>query len=204
MRLSTQMKPISFFKANAAEIIDQLDDGGAPMVITKNGEAKAVVMSVHEYEQREETLALMKVSPWPTPTSRPGGRCRPPTRSRACVKTCADGMADCDVVRFTRSGFADLDAIGDYMAQQRGIDTADALVARLQDHIMRLEQHPFRGPVPKELEGLGRDDIRQSLHGLHRIFYRVVGENVFVFMMMDGRRDIEFLLAERLRALGLI
>ena len=61
MRLSTQVKPISYFKANAADIIDALNDGGPPMVVTKNGEAKAVVMSVHEYEQREETLAFMKI-----------------------------------------------------------------------------------------------------------------------------------------------
>ena len=61
MRLSTQVKPISYVKANAAQIIDELDDGGEPLVITKNGEAKAVVMSVHDYERREETLALLQI-----------------------------------------------------------------------------------------------------------------------------------------------
>ncbi len=61
MRLSTQIKPISYVKANAAQIIDELADGGEPIVVTQNGEAKAVVMSVHEYEQREEALALLKV-----------------------------------------------------------------------------------------------------------------------------------------------
>ena len=61
MRLSTQVKPISYFKANAARIVDELDDGGAPIVVTKNGEAKAIVMSVHEYERTQETLALLKI-----------------------------------------------------------------------------------------------------------------------------------------------
>lgn len=61
MRLSTQIKPISYVKANAAQIIDELDEGGPPIVITKNGEAKAVVMSVYEYEQTQETLALLKI-----------------------------------------------------------------------------------------------------------------------------------------------
>ena len=61
MRLSTQVKPISYFKARAAEIIDELDDGGEPLVITKNGEAKAVVMSVVEYERTQETLALLQI-----------------------------------------------------------------------------------------------------------------------------------------------
>lgn len=61
MRLSTQVKPISYVKANAAQIIDALEDGGAPIVVTKNGEAKAVVMSIYEYEKREETLAFLKI-----------------------------------------------------------------------------------------------------------------------------------------------
>lgn len=61
MRLSTQIKPISYVKANAAQIIDELADGGEPIVVTQNGEAKAVVMSVHEYEQTQETLALLKI-----------------------------------------------------------------------------------------------------------------------------------------------
>lgn len=61
MRLSTQAKPISYVKANAAQIIDDLDSGGPPVVVTKNGEAKAIVMSVHDYERREEMLAMLKI-----------------------------------------------------------------------------------------------------------------------------------------------
>lgn len=61
MRLSTQVKPISYVKANAAKIIDELADGGEPVVVTQNGEAKAVMMSVREYEQSQETLALLKI-----------------------------------------------------------------------------------------------------------------------------------------------
>ncbi|WP_174279544.1 type II toxin-antitoxin system Phd/YefM family antitoxin [Sphingomonas bacterium] len=61
MRLSTQVKPISYVKANAARIIDELEDGGEPLVITKNGEAKAVVVGVHEWERTQETLALLKI-----------------------------------------------------------------------------------------------------------------------------------------------
>ena len=51
MRLSTQVRPISYVKANAAQIIDDLDDGGPLIVLTKDAEAKAVVVSVHEYER---------------------------------------------------------------------------------------------------------------------------------------------------------
>jgi prevent-host-death family protein len=61
MRFSTQIKPISYVKANAAEIIAELNDGGAPIVITQNGEAKAVLQDVREYEQTQETLAMLKI-----------------------------------------------------------------------------------------------------------------------------------------------
>lgn len=61
MRLSTQVKPISYVKANAARIVDELDNGGAAVVITKNGEAKAVVQSIADYERTRETLALLKI-----------------------------------------------------------------------------------------------------------------------------------------------
>lgn len=61
MRFSTQIKPISYVKAHAAEIIADLHDGGPPMVVTQNGEAKAVIQGVAEYEQTQETLALLKI-----------------------------------------------------------------------------------------------------------------------------------------------
>ena len=61
MRLSTQVKPIDYFEANAAQIVDELGNGGAPIIVTQNGEAKAVVMSIKDYEETKETLALLKL-----------------------------------------------------------------------------------------------------------------------------------------------
>lgn len=61
MKLSTQVKSISYLKAHAADIIRELSEGGEPYVITQNGEAKAVVMDVAEYERMEETMALLKI-----------------------------------------------------------------------------------------------------------------------------------------------
>lgn len=61
MRLSTQVKPISYVKANAAQIIDELADGGEPVAVTRNGEVKAVVVGIAEYERTQETLALLKI-----------------------------------------------------------------------------------------------------------------------------------------------
>lgn len=61
MRYSSQVKPISYLKANAAEVLHQLAEQREPMVITQNGEAKAVIQDVASYEETQETLALLKI-----------------------------------------------------------------------------------------------------------------------------------------------
>jgi prevent-host-death family protein len=61
MRYSSRVKPISYLKANAAEVLATLGEQREPLVITQNGEAKAVLQDVATYEATQETLALLKV-----------------------------------------------------------------------------------------------------------------------------------------------
>lgn len=61
MRFSAQIKPISYLKANAAEVLLDLAVRREPMVITQNGEAKAVIQDVASFEEAQETLALLKL-----------------------------------------------------------------------------------------------------------------------------------------------
>ncbi|WP_304308946.1 type II toxin-antitoxin system Phd/YefM family antitoxin [Pseudacidovorax intermedius] len=61
MRYSTQVKPISYLKANAAEVLDTLAQRREPLVITQNGEARAVIQDVVSFEETQETLALLKL-----------------------------------------------------------------------------------------------------------------------------------------------
>ena len=61
MRYSTQIKPISYLKANAAEVLEDLQKQRQPLIITQNGEAKAVIQDVASYEETQETLALLKI-----------------------------------------------------------------------------------------------------------------------------------------------
>ena len=61
MPLSEQIKPVSYLKAHAAEIIRNLEQGQQPMIITQNGEAKVVIQNIDSYEQTQETLALLKI-----------------------------------------------------------------------------------------------------------------------------------------------
>jgi prevent-host-death family protein len=58
---AARVKPISYVKANAAEIIRELKENGEPLVITQNGEATAVMQDVASYEATQETLALLKI-----------------------------------------------------------------------------------------------------------------------------------------------
>lgn len=58
---SANIKPISYFKANAAEVLLQLAEQREPYLITQNGEAKAVIQDIVSYENTQETLALLKL-----------------------------------------------------------------------------------------------------------------------------------------------
>jgi prevent-host-death family protein len=57
----SRIKPISYVKANAADLIRELKENGEPLVITQNGEATAVMQGVASYEATQETLALLKI-----------------------------------------------------------------------------------------------------------------------------------------------
>ena len=61
MKLSEDVKPISYFKAHASEIIRQIFGKNKTMIITQNGEPKAVVQDIHLYEQTQESLAMLKI-----------------------------------------------------------------------------------------------------------------------------------------------
>ncbi len=61
MKLSRQVKPISYLKAHAAEIVRSMGERREPLVITQNGEAKVVIQDIESYEQSEETMALLKI-----------------------------------------------------------------------------------------------------------------------------------------------
>ena len=61
MKLSIQIKPISYLKAHTAEIVRNLREQRAPLVITQNGVAKVVIQDIESYEQTQETMALLKI-----------------------------------------------------------------------------------------------------------------------------------------------
>jgi len=61
MKLSSQIKPISYLKSHAAEIVRNMGEDREPLIITQNGEAKVVLQDIASYEQTLETMALLKI-----------------------------------------------------------------------------------------------------------------------------------------------
>ncbi len=61
MKYATKVRSISYVKANAADLIRELGENREPLIITQNGEAKAVMQDVAAYEQDQETLAMLKI-----------------------------------------------------------------------------------------------------------------------------------------------
>jgi prevent-host-death family protein len=57
----SQVKPISYLKSHAAEIVRDITESGEPMLITQNGEAKVVVQDAQSYEDMQQTVALLKI-----------------------------------------------------------------------------------------------------------------------------------------------
>jgi len=61
MKLSQQVKPISYLKAHASEIINEICESQRPVIITQNGEARTIIQDLAEYERTQESMALLKI-----------------------------------------------------------------------------------------------------------------------------------------------
>ncbi|MCO5119954.1 MAG: type II toxin-antitoxin system Phd/YefM family antitoxin [Burkholderiaceae bacterium] len=61
MPLAEQIRPITYLKSNAADMVKEFATNPEPVIITQNGEAKMVVMDIREYEKQQETMALLKL-----------------------------------------------------------------------------------------------------------------------------------------------
>ena len=61
MKLSESVKPISYIKSHASEVVREVVESHGTIVITLNGEAKAVLQDIREYEKTQESLAMLKI-----------------------------------------------------------------------------------------------------------------------------------------------
>lgn len=101
-------------------------------------------------------------------------------------------------VLLTRGAEQDLESIHDYIAEFDGAPHADHVLDALSNIVDGLAQFPERGGYPKELLALGMKEYRQAAFKPYRVIYRVLGSQVVIYLIVDGRRDMQALLARRL------
>jgi toxin ParE1/3/4 len=78
------------------------------------------------------------------------------------------------------------------------VANADRVLDRLMAIVDGLAQFPERGSYPKELAALGIKDYRQTAFKPYRVIYRVLGSQAAVYLIVDGHRDMQSVLARRL------
>jgi len=61
MNIKKDIRPISYIKANAAEILEQVNETRRPVYVTQNGEAKAVLVDTDSYEKMRQAIGLLKL-----------------------------------------------------------------------------------------------------------------------------------------------
>lgn len=103
-----------------------------------------------------------------------------------------------DAVLLTQGAEQDLESIYDCIAAYDSPANADHVLDRLLKAAEGLATFPERGSYPKELLALGIKEYRQTFFKPYRMIYRVLDKRVYVYVIADGRRDMQSLLARRL------
>ena len=101
-------------------------------------------------------------------------------------------------VRLTDDASADLDELYAHIAENDSMEKAEYVLGRIDKVVSALARQPNRGVIPAELSKLGIRDYRELFFKPYRIIYRVIGKTAFVFLIVDGRRDMQALLKRRL------
>ena len=101
-------------------------------------------------------------------------------------------------VLLTDDAIRDLEDIDDYISEHDSPQNADYVLNEIETAILKLAELPDRGTYPKELSTLGIKEYREVFFKPYRIIYRVFGNKVYVYVIADGRRDMQTLLSRRL------
>jgi toxin ParE1/3/4 len=101
-------------------------------------------------------------------------------------------------VSLTDDAKTDLQDIYDYIAEHDAPAKADGVLDKLEALVESLSRFPERGTVTKELRDVGIKEYREVYFKPYRVIYRVLGTKVYVYLIVDGRRDMQTLLMRRL------
>lgn len=101
-------------------------------------------------------------------------------------------------VLLTEDAVADLNDIFTYISKHDSVDNAEYVLDEIEKKFVSLTELPERGVYPKELIVLGIRDYREIFFKPYRIIYRIIRTNVYIYLIADGRRDMQTLLQRRL------
>ena len=101
-------------------------------------------------------------------------------------------------VRILREAEEDLAELVDHIAQHDSVERANYVLEKLLTVCERVEQHPERGHFLPELRSLGIKTYREVHFKPYRIIYEVIGREVFILLIVDGRRSLQTILERRL------
>jgi toxin ParE1/3/4 len=101
-------------------------------------------------------------------------------------------------VLLTEGAERDLEEIYDYIEKVDSVKSADYVLDKLTQAAERLASFPKRGPYPRELLALGIREYRQTYFKPYRLIDRVIGKQVIIYLIADGRREMQSLLSRRL------
>jgi len=101
-------------------------------------------------------------------------------------------------IRLTAGAERDMESIYDYIAEFDSSANANHVLDKLLKTAENLATLPERGAYPRELLALGIREYRQLFFKPYRLIYRIIGQQVFIVLIADGRRDMQALLAWRL------
>jgi toxin ParE1/3/4 len=101
-------------------------------------------------------------------------------------------------VYLTDDATRDLEEIYDYIERHDVQGKAEYVLEQIENAFNSLAENPHRGTYPRELLFIGIQEYREIFFKPYRIIYRVMEQSVYVFLIADGRRDMQTLLQRRL------
>ncbi|RUM08813.1 type II toxin-antitoxin system RelE/ParE family toxin [Rhizobium chutanense] len=101
-------------------------------------------------------------------------------------------------VLFAEDAERDIEDLYRFITGRDGAGTAERVLSDIESACADLEEFPARGNIPKELASIGISEYRELHHKPWRLIYRILGTDVVVYCVADGRRDMQAFLERRL------
>lgn len=101
-------------------------------------------------------------------------------------------------VLFAEDAERDIEDLYFLIAGRDGVETAERILSEIETACLGLDAFPERGNIPKELVAIGISEYRELHHKPWRVIYHIIGNNVVVYCVTDGRRDMKSFLERRL------